>query len=355
MDDKGTKNNKINVLMIGPDRSVHGGISAVVNGYFDAGLDREVNLTYIGTMKEGSKVYKLLVAFGAYVKFCQKLSKADVIHVNVASDNSFRRKSLFINKAKKAGKKVIIHQHGGEWDDYYSSLGAGEKSKTDTVLKSADRFLVLSPYYRDFFEKKVGVSGVKVFPDTIKIPAKPEKQITGRRILFLGRLCEGKGIRELIEAVIRLHEEYSDISLRLGGIWEDEELRKLIEPYDFITYLGWLDDEGKAAELLRTDIFVMPSYFEGQSLAILEAMTGKCAIVATDVGGIPMMITNQVTGILVQPKDTESLYHGMRQVADNKELAESLADRAYDCALLNFNIDKTVDELVKMYEELTKC
>ena len=48
--------------MVGPDRSVHGGISAVVNNLYDAGLDKMVNLTYIGTMKDGSRFRKLLIA-----------------------------------------------------------------------------------------------------------------------------------------------------------------------------------------------------------------------------------------------------------------------------------------------------
>ena len=54
-------NDKIRVLMVGPDRGVHGGISAVVNNYYEAGLDRKVDLKYIGTMREGSKVKKLLI------------------------------------------------------------------------------------------------------------------------------------------------------------------------------------------------------------------------------------------------------------------------------------------------------
>ena len=50
---------KYKVLMVGPDRSVHGGISGVVNNYYAAGLDQKIELKYIGTMIEGSKVRKL--------------------------------------------------------------------------------------------------------------------------------------------------------------------------------------------------------------------------------------------------------------------------------------------------------
>ena len=50
---------RIKVLMVGPDRSVHGGISGVVNNYYDAGINEKVDLNYIGTMVEGSKLRKL--------------------------------------------------------------------------------------------------------------------------------------------------------------------------------------------------------------------------------------------------------------------------------------------------------
>lgn len=342
----------MNVLMLGPDRSVHGGISAVVNGYYEAGLDEKINLKYIGTMKEGSKTYKLVVAVKAYLSFIMVLKKADVVHINVASDNSFRRKSVFIKKAKKAGKKIIIHQHGGEWKDYFDSLDERNKDQVRAVLKMADKFLVLSPYYKEFFENIIGIENVIVFPDTINIPKRINKQYNGKHILFLGRLCREKGIQELVEAVIQLHELYGDIELKLGGIWEDKDLEKTIDSYDFIKYLGWMDSSEKIEELSKADIFVMPSYFEGQSLAILEAMSMNCAIVASNVGGIPMMIEDGITGILVEPKDANSLYEGIKKVIDDTSLAEYIAKNAYDKALDEFNIVHTVDEIVNMYEEL---
>ena len=76
---------KIKVLMVGPDRSVHGGISAIVNSYYEAGLNHEVDLNYIGTMREGSKLKKLFVAIGAYLEFVSRVKDCDVVHVNVAS------------------------------------------------------------------------------------------------------------------------------------------------------------------------------------------------------------------------------------------------------------------------------
>ena len=66
------------VLMIGPDRSVHGGISGVVNNYYEAGLDRQIVLCYIGTMVEGAKWRKLVQAAKAYLQFLVRLPRYEM-------------------------------------------------------------------------------------------------------------------------------------------------------------------------------------------------------------------------------------------------------------------------------------
>ena len=126
---------KPKVLMIGPDRSVHGGISGVVNNYYEAGLDKKIDLCYIGTMVEGSKFRKLGQAAKAFCLFCIKLPGYDIVHVNMASDSSYYRKSFFIKAARHAGKKIVIHQHGGDFETFYYKEQSGRgRKKIDKVL-----------------------------------------------------------------------------------------------------------------------------------------------------------------------------------------------------------------------------
>lgn len=66
------------VVMLGADRSVKGGVSAVVNNLYEAGLDQRIDLTYIGTMVDGSTVAKLLKGVQALLKFVTVLPKAEV-------------------------------------------------------------------------------------------------------------------------------------------------------------------------------------------------------------------------------------------------------------------------------------
>ena len=74
------------VVMLGADRSVKGGVSAVVNNLYEAGLDQRIDLTYIGTMVDGSTAAKLLKGVQALLKFVTVLPKADIVHLNMAGE-----------------------------------------------------------------------------------------------------------------------------------------------------------------------------------------------------------------------------------------------------------------------------
>ena len=90
------------VVMLGADRSVKGGVSAVVNNLYEAGLDQRIDLTYIGTMVDGSTAAKLLKGVQALLKFVTVLPKADIVHLNMAA--IFR--AFIINDAARNDRRI---------------------------------------------------------------------------------------------------------------------------------------------------------------------------------------------------------------------------------------------------------
>ncbi len=346
---------KLKVLMIGPDRSVHGGISGVVNNYYEAGLDKKIDLCYIGTMVEGSKLCKLLQAVKAFFLFCIKLPGYDIVHVNMASDSSYYRKSFFIKAAKFAGRKIVIHQHGGDFATfYYKEHGERGRKKIDKVLSMGDAFLVLAPVWKEFFGQMTAEDKITVLPDSIMIPDQVQKEYGQHKILFLGRLCREKGIGELLEVMPDLRKKYPETELYLGGIWEDKGLKAEAEKYpEFVTWLGWVSGEEKKKYLQMCDIFVLPSYFEGQSVSLLEAMAYSCAITASETGGIPQMITDKDTGLLVAPKDAASLERGLESLLADAELCRRLGERARKKVSEEFSIENNMEQLLMIYRKVS--
>lgn len=344
--------NRMRVLMVGPDRSVHGGISGVVNNYYEAGLDRLIDLCYIGTMIEGSKWQKLVRAVKAYFQFLGKLPGYDIVHVNVASDVSYYRKSFFIKAAKRRGKKVVIHQHGGDFPGFYQKeLSDRGRKRVRNVLSMGDAFLVLGTAWKEFFGTLIGEERITVLPDAVRIPAPVQKRYGTRRILFLGRLCKAKGIGELLDVMPKLRKNYPDAHLYLAGIWEDGALKARASALrECVTDLGWIDGSKKQEVLQECDIFVMPSYFEGQSVAILEAMVYACGIVASRTGGIPDMIIDGQTGLFAEPRDTKTLERGLSRLLEDPGLCRALGEKARRKAEAEFSMEKNIEKLLAVYE-----
>lgn len=341
--------------MIGPDRSVHGGISGLVNGYYHVGLDEKVNLKYIGTMKEGTKLKKLLVACFAYARFFLCVGRYDVVHVNVASDNSFWRKALFIKCAKRRGKKIVIHQHGGNIEEYYKKLDEKGKESVKSIFGMADVLLVLTDKLNNFFGTIVDKAKIRILPNGVSTQDVDvdvtEKDYT--KILFLGRICRNKGMSELFAAMDEIHEKRPEITLYLGGIYEDDEYRSEVEKRSsYVKTLGWVMGTLKDEWLDKCGIMVLPSYFEGFPISVIEGMLHGCAVISTDVGGIPEAIEDGVSGILIKPKDVKGLKDAIASVAGDKEFAERLSRGGIKTAKEKFSLEKNLQKLVEIYRNL---
>lgn len=351
---------KIKVLMVGPDRSVHGGISAMVNSYYEAGLGNEVDLKYIGTMREGSKVKKLLVAIGAYLEFASVVSRYDVVHVNAASDRSFMRKSYFIRCAKRHGKKIVLHQHGGDFKNYYENqISDKRRSYFRKTLDMADVMLVLTSSWKEYFGNLTRPEKITVFPNGVKTAGYEADNIDVtfdkkdlNKLLFLGRICADKGIDELIRAVSELHDTNPRIRLYLGGIYEEERYKRIIEESPFAEYLGWISGSEKDRYLDECGIYVLPSYYEGLPVSVLEAMLHGCVVVSTKVGGIPEIIDDGKEGYLVEPKDADALKEAIKKAMEERAVGKELAKNAKKRVLEQFSVEKSVVSLVRIYKNL---
>ena len=345
---------RLKVLMVGPDRSVRGGVSGMVNNYFDAGLDRMLDLCYIGTMVDGSKCRKLQQAVKAYMRFLVKLPRYDIVHVNMASDSSYYRKALFVQTARIYHKKIVIHQHGGSFQEFYhQELSERGRRRARRVLSMGDAFLVLGTEWKKFFGPLIGEERITVLPNAVRIPKKTEKQYGTHRILFLGRLCKAKGIGELFGAVRQLREKYPGVHLYLAGVWEEEELAgQMRMPEGCVTETGWIGGDQKQRYLQECDIFVLPSYFEGQPVSVLEAMANGCGVVASRVGDIPDMIVDGKTGFLCRPQDTENLREKLDRLLSDPVLCRTLGENARRKAEEEFSIESNIEQLLKIYRGL---
>lgn len=170
----------------------------------------------------------------------------------------------------------------------------------------------------------------------------------------VGNLYDVKGHRYLLEAAARVTAQVPDATFVIVGrgelLPELQQLARSLGIDKQVIFLGHRDDI--AALLHLMDVFVLPSLSEGLPLSLLEAMGAARPIVATTVGGIPEVVSDGETGLLVPPRDSEALARSILLLLSDAQLAARVGQRARACVEQRF----TCASMVRAYEVLyEKC
>ena len=282
-----------------------------------------------------NKFYKLIRAIIALFQICLKLTfdqKIKIIHIHTASYNSFKRSAWFVYIGRLFRKKIVLHIHGGGFKEYYYT----NPKWITSVLDKCDAIVVLSKSWKSFFEKISICSNIFIVENIIEHPVHTfvrDWQKKKINMLFLGLISEAKGIFDLLNVLSENAKMFHDkILLHIGGNGKVQELNEYVERYglkDMVVYEGWVSGEKKVNLFQQADIFVLPSYTEGLPVSILEAMSYRLPILSTPVGGIPEVVKEGVNGILIQPGDTDALYHALLRLISDIELRENMGMESY--------------------------
>ena len=152
--------------------------------------------------------------------------------------------------------------------------------------------------------------------------------------LFVGRIVGDKGINELVEAFVRLNQEHRNTRLVLTGNYERNldpirhDTQEFIDCHDAIITTGPKSGDDLVAQYAACDCFVFPSYREGFPNTVLEAGAMGLPCIVTDINGSREIIENGNNGIIIPPRDAESLYLAMKSIYENSSLRETLAGNA---------------------------
>jgi len=306
-----------------------GGISAVIR-YWNDNIE---DLNYYPIYRNGGRVTKGWYFLTSYLRMGARMlldKKIRIIHLHTAADGSFVRNSQLLRLSKSLGRKVILHIHASRFKDFYNESSPKEKEKILRTLSEADRLVVLSNSWKEWFTD-IGVQETSISilnnitPHSV-MALKPLKAPSDKiHLLFLGEIGKRKGIFDLIKAIAEHRSELTGkIELRIGGNKNEERLVKSIEDShleNMVFFEGWVSGNKKTELLQWADIFILPSYNEGLPISILEAMSYGCPIISTTVGGIPEII--QENGTLVTPGDIEGIFQAMLKYVDNKGLIQT--------------------------------
>jgi len=283
-----------------------------------------------------------------------KKRKYDVVHVHLFPANLFVAiASLFLPK----NTKFIFTEHS-----------VYNRRRSSIIFKPLDIFIYshyskiicVSNQVKDSLVKWLPQleRNIIVIPNSIPIP-----EFIGTDyskiydILFVGGLKKLKGLDILFEAISILKFKYQKkikVAIVGNGLFK-EELKKIAEKLQIkneIKFLGIRKDIDKL--MFSSKTLVLSSYWEGLPMVILEAMSRRLPVIATEVGGIPDVIKNGRDGILVPSGNSKILAEAIVKLLEDEKLQKRLSRNAYKKVKGGYSIEAYTKNILELYNSLIK-
>jgi glycosyltransferase involved in cell wall biosynthesis len=170
------------------------------------------------------------------------------------------------------------------------------------------------------------------------------------QILFIGRLTKAKSLETLIEAISILRDE--NISLNIVGDGDlMEKLRDLSKEFEVENLVNFLGESKNVDQYyLDSDIFVLPSIWEGFGIVILEAFRAKLAVIASNIDGPSELIEDYHNGLLFKPKNALELSRKIKYLIDNESKRQEISENGLKTFENKYHIDTYVKQLNDLYK-----
>ncbi len=330
---------------------------------------------YEATVEEGIEIYRLkrhrvrglsLVLHSIAINKCIKeIHEKNPIDILEASELGL----AFITKISSV--KHLIRMHGGhhyfaESENRNINFWKGFQEKLS--FKKADAFIAVSNFVgnktRESLKMEFSFETIYNSVDVSKFAPSQKDKIEPDTLLFIGTICEKKGVRQLVLAMSEILLNSPNAKLKIVG-------RDWFFPNgnSYIAYLKTFiaDDIRHAVEIVgavnhhmiaqlidEAEICVLPSHMEAMPLAWLEALSKGKAFVGSDIGPGHEAVQNMKTGLLANPNDPSDIAKKVCWMLNNKEEASKMGAEARKSILSKFNADAIFDQNINFYKTLAK-
>jgi len=310
-----------------------------------------------GIRKFGTYTYMVTL----FLYLLKHRKEYDIIHVHSATFPAF----VGVIAGKLLRKPTIVKvMTSGEWGDIKrmqeNRIVPGSRQMLP-VVRNADCVISLnSQATRELIEAGFRQDRIARIPNGVEIEdirIKTTYELNHKATLtFIGRLHPKKGLDILLKAFSRAMQWKPDISWQLL-ILGDGSLKAELEATaqrlgigEKTRFCSYVDDV--FPYLARTDIFVLPSYSEGLSNALLEAMSCGLPCIATDIAGNADVITHGEDGLLVRCGEENDLAIAIIRLVEETELRAGLGSRALETVKRNYSIESVANKYTNLYQRL---
>ena len=343
------------------------GVSSVVQFIIDNNKEREYLHFQIGKADRESggiwsRVRRIRNTYSDWKKLLADNKDAKIHYSFPLSAPSILRDPWFMRYALKKGYGRVVHVHGGLF------LTAPKiPFILERILKwvfSWDvPFIVLSEGEKEILKSRFGAKRVEVLANCPYVPEgtyeRSDLNHSNQRealvLGYLGRIEPNKGMGELLEALKKCRAEGMRFKVCFAGKEqrEGEYLPRYEEALgeDF-EYCGLVSGETKRKFLDSLDVFVMPTYFEGLPMSLLETMGCGVVPVVTNVGSIATVVKDGENGLFIKVKDVYSIVDALMKLDNDRSLLLQMKQKARKTIADNFSTERYVEKLNRIYDSI---
>jgi len=280
--------------------------------------------------------------------------RLDVLHLNLGIQGSTWRKLILAGVAQIIHVPYVLHLHGAQYQEFWTDAPTRRNRATAWLFAHAAQVIVLGTPWQKFVLSRVPQIGsrIVIVPNAAPRPALPHRGGGDLvHILFLGRIGDRKGVPQLGEALSRMRGDPSWRATIAGDGHVEAARAKAKEAGldDRVQIPGWVGPDQVAELLANADIMVLPSFNENLPISVIEAMAAGLAVVATPVGAVEDIITDDVNGLLVPPGDVDALTVALQRLVADPQLRARLGKAAQDVHRARLDMEPYLDAMTSAW------
>lgn len=376
MPDPSAPGKKIKVLISGHLPPPVGGMATYYQTLLSSNLGDQVEVHFVQTSSQkrqlansGTATFSNLVsALQDGLRYTRSLLKIrpQVAHIGTAFGLSFLKHSYCVLISRLAGCRVLLHPHCS-LQVLYTQKSKPWKAFFRAIVRRTHGLIVLSKEWLQLAEETPGLP-IYYLPNCVDL--RPYQQVCASRasqsaaprpvsILYLGYLGQAKGSFVILEAAALLKSSSPQMLIQLVGSeltpGEVERLHQQVKAgqlADLVHLSPPRFDQDKLAAFQSADIFIYPSFHEGVPMAVLEAMSAGLPVIATRVGGLPDVVQNRLTGILIDPGQPQQLAAAILALVNQADLRLAMGAAGRRLAEERYSLESHVHQLVDIYQKV---
>lgn len=336
-----------------------GGMTTFVAMMRDTPLWDAWGVEFVETHCSGSAGARLRVFARGLARYVWLLvtRRPALVHLHSGKMGSFARKAILLWVARVLRVPVVLHIHAGMFRVFYDAMPAAGRWFIRRTLAAASTVVALGGGWTERLREIAPTARLVSVPNGIPIVGTGPRAAEGEpvHVVFLGRMCDDKGTFVLLDAWARVVEDAPQARLTIAGNGEVDRAREVVARLGLsgsVQVREWLSP-AEIRELLGTaHVLTLPSRNEGQPMSVLEAMARGLCVVATSVGGIPDLVEDGTSALLVPPDDVDALAKALWTAVTDGSTRHRLGDAALGRARAAFDVDVVWRRFDTLYREL---